>query len=289
MDQITLTNNDNGYFIDDETPIFRYMSIPQLLFMVEYKAIHFSKISNWIKEDPFEGESINHYINSYKELWESANNERERNTCKVGLEVAQNYNSLCFGSSWTIREESDAMWRIYSWENDSLRIKTSVGKLRSCRTFPSEIKPLYKPHRLQQSARGRVYLAPGHHCLPRCVNKVIYGPLPPPPVTQNIERGNGMFFPHVFFHKRKEYDFEEEVRLIVQGPINSGTFNEMSSYPPQFDVNKVDFLYSSIREDFIEEVVIHPRAKEWVVSTIEKYCQGKSLNCKKSRMCEIQE
>ncbi|GAF05795.1 hypothetical protein JCM21142_104548 [Saccharicrinis fermentans DSM 9555 = JCM 21142] len=46
--------------------------------------------------------------------------------------IEEDEGNFCFGQCWSFIEDSDAMWRIYSHDKQSVRIKTTLRKLLNC-------------------------------------------------------------------------------------------------------------------------------------------------------------
>ena len=71
------------------------------------------------------------HINQWDDQWEAilakvptVNDKGERELLRYS------FHQDIFGQSWTLLEESDAMWRIYSPTKTGLQLKTSVGKFQ---------------------------------------------------------------------------------------------------------------------------------------------------------------
>lgn len=96
--------------LDNSKALFRIISFDGLLQMLNEHANYLVKTSLW--EDVYEN-----FI-----LKEKFNGE--------GKEMAMNsLANMFYGQCWTSKKTSDAMWRIYSPDKKSVRIKTRLGKL----------------------------------------------------------------------------------------------------------------------------------------------------------------
>ena len=114
--------------INDQTPIYRYVSSKTFLSMIEC-CTRFNSDSvegeNWLShisrwEDPFEG-----FVFRGRSSVEEVLNNKE-NQYSVRNQY-QNY----FGQSWTLCEkESDLRWRAYCPNGDGVRIESTVGRLK---------------------------------------------------------------------------------------------------------------------------------------------------------------
>lgn len=98
----------NGLSYD--TPIYRIFSCRRFEQMMSTNELVLVNPEKW--DDPFE----NFYLKVNAFMGEE----------KVSLESLR---KGWFGQCWTLNEDTDAMWRIYSPEKDGVRLKTTTGKL----------------------------------------------------------------------------------------------------------------------------------------------------------------
>lgn len=100
--------------------VYKYIPLKYLISLVENKKLRIDKVSKW--EDPYENFFLksNFYTNTsfYKGIIQVHTDDIINRT---------------YGQSWTMREESDAMWRIYSnkgdIENIAIRVKIKIDNL----------------------------------------------------------------------------------------------------------------------------------------------------------------
>lgn len=106
--------------LDLDTPIYKYIPFKYLKLMIQNSNLYFGKVSSW--EDVYE----NWFL---KEQMVLSSGEKGSATDLI---------QGVFGQSWTLQEESDAMWRIYSkldrtlhdyLDDTAVRIKTTARKL----------------------------------------------------------------------------------------------------------------------------------------------------------------
>lgn len=106
--------------LDLDTPIYKYIPFKYLKLMIQNSNLYFGKVSSW--EDVYE----NWFL---KEQMVLPSGEKGSATDLI---------QGVFGQSWTLQEESDAMWRIYSkldrtlhdyLDDTAVRIKTTARKL----------------------------------------------------------------------------------------------------------------------------------------------------------------
>ena len=100
--------------------VYKYIPLKYLILLVENKELRIDKVSKW--EDPYE----NFFLKSY--FYTSASFYKQ--IVQVSTDEIRN---RTYGQSWTMIEESDAMWRIYSnkddIENIAVRIKIKIDNL----------------------------------------------------------------------------------------------------------------------------------------------------------------
>ncbi|UYZ39009.1 DUF2971 domain-containing protein (plasmid) [Clostridium beijerinckii] len=141
-----------------------------------------------------------------------------------------------FAQCWTSKKESDAMWRIYSASKDGIKIGTTVKKFEL----------LEGPRRY-------------------AVDEIFY--------YENLMEGLKYCDEHssimrIFREgliKREEFSHEQEIRLITINAPN--TLEKVLK-------DEENYLELNLNaKDFIEEIIIDPRAEEYYVETIKKYCE----------------
>lgn len=106
--------------LDLDTPIYKYIPFKYLKLMIQNSNLYFGKVSSW--EDVYE----NWFLKEQMVLHSGEKGD------------AMDLIPGVFGQSWTLQEESDAMWRIYSkldrtlhdyLDDTAVRIKTTARKL----------------------------------------------------------------------------------------------------------------------------------------------------------------
>lgn len=106
--------------LDLDTPIYKYIPFKYLKLMIQNSNLYFGKVSSW--EDVYE----NWFLKEQMVLPSGEKGD------------AMDLIPGVFGQSWTLQEESDAMWRIYSkldrtlhdyLDDTAVRIKTTARKL----------------------------------------------------------------------------------------------------------------------------------------------------------------
>lgn len=106
--RLDITDKD----ITDSTIIYRYFSFEAFVNLIETGKLTFAKVSTW--EDPWENILSNYELHI-------------GGKASAPLYSADQY---FFGQCWTLKEESDAMWRIYSPSKCGVKVASTVGQLR---------------------------------------------------------------------------------------------------------------------------------------------------------------
>lgn len=106
--RLDITDED----VTDSTRIYRYFSFEAFVNLIEMDKLTFAKVTTW--EDPWENILSNYELH-------------------IGEKVSASFYSAdqhFFGQCWTLKQESDAMWRIYSPNKCGVKVASTVGKLR---------------------------------------------------------------------------------------------------------------------------------------------------------------
>lgn len=117
--------------IHEETPLFKYISIESFLYLVEFKRINFSRITNW--PDAYEGSRFEFFRkiniqdgfsnNTKKDFYGSCWSLQTEEPC-----LYENQEAYKLAMDELYRDGSAAMWEVYC-KNGGVRIKTTLKKL----------------------------------------------------------------------------------------------------------------------------------------------------------------
>lgn len=180
-------------------------------------------------------------ISYWEDSWEAPSRNLGLLNEKSG-EIHFEKDSICedlFGQCWTTKKESDAMWRIYSPNKEGIKIKTSIKKLKEIQGVKFSL--ISKVHYYENLIDGLNYIEE---------KKQIFK-------SQHRVLLEGLI-------KRDAFKHEEEVRLLI---LNDRKYIDKTIEKG----NYIDFKVNIF--DFIEEISIDPRAKEYYVETIVEYCK----------------
>lgn len=222
------------FTISSTIPIYRYMSIEQFIAMGESQSLVLPKVVSW--EDPNEAYYARQF---YERLGKHFREKGELEDARiVELQKDDVFNKtygICFTHE---KEESDALWRIYSGQKSCIRIATDSDKLEAA-LKSSEFKFMY------------------------AIGQICYEQLIPPPDFLNGS-SISMQIEH-FFIKNPPFQYEKEVRavaLMITEQQQQATWPEILEIP--------------VEEDFISQATIDPRSDEWIVKALQSYCRNKN-------------
>lgn len=208
-----------------ETKLFRYVRLSQFLSFVEEKQLVLTRIKQW--EDTWE---VPHRTIPF----------RDENG-KLDRPIYTIYDDM-LGQCWSLHEESDALWRIYSPNREGLVIRTTVQAFEQLTDIRfGVLAPVVYYRDLMEGIR-------------------------------DIEGKKDYF--HIFasaFLKREAFAHEKEVRLVTLNDERHVTSYQLGAEHIPIRVDPASF---------VQGVIIDPRASDWFVTMIRSYCQRAGFSCK---------
>ena len=209
--------------LSSDTKLYRYVTLEHFMSFVEQKEIHLSNVTLW------------------DDKWEvilskipTVDDEGKR------IFPLYSFHEGMFGQCWSLAQESDAMWRVYSPNRTGIQITTSPEKFKLLGgvkrwylgkvTYFKSIEELLKKSKSQKSP-----------------------------------------FSDALF-KRFAFEHECEVRFLTNG-----------EFLDQFKLRQTHVSLPVAPPLFIEDITIDPRADEWYVETITKYCERIGLGIKPAK------
>lgn len=209
--------------ITDDTTIYKFMPLPFTLSMVRDNLLCLNRISSW--QDVYENYMLkqNYFL---------------ADGTQIGVD---HMTSGIYGQCWTDMPESDAMWRIYSPNKRTIRIKTTVEKL---------FDTLYK----SDGNMADTYVGRVNYLYQSDIDAAVQllSPLPQDVFIKEVVKGA--------FVKRIEFHHEQEIRIIrILDSEQTALADPLLKFP--------------IPADFIEEFCIDPRADENVQDIISAQLQ----------------
>jgi len=141
---------------------------------------------------------------------------------------------------WTAAAEKPSMWGEYSGDGASVRVTTTLGKIRRA-AYLGIYKVEYRDKLSLEEEIDEIF--------------------PTPELLLQIS------YPQIFRRKRQKYNHEEEIRLMYCAfgfPNNS----------PNPKLHSVSFAHVP---DFIESVVVDPRATDEATAQVQKFCADNGI------------
>ena len=190
-----------------------------------------------------------------------------------------------YGSCWSTQRDSDALWRIYSYDKKAIQLR-STGKrianlLKNSGWEPNDFE----------------------------IRKIQYGPYSKDfdnEIDRNIKLGAKVYEP--YFHKREAFQHEEEVRILLD---NNKQFKEIESFVTQAlyqnyahfsdsSTSETERIYKTISsfglseyykkhsakainvdveslDEYLLGIRVHPLAADWYVTLIKTICDKYSI------------
>ena len=207
--------------------LWRYMSFTRFVSLLASRALFFARVDKL--GDPFEGSLSQVNIDLRPEIYK---NNLPEDLQKLLANHIKDMRRFVLVNCWHENEyESDAMWKLYSGNEEGVAIRTD---------FQSLAQSLLD--------EDRVYIGR--------VNYVDYG--------TTFIRENDPIAP--FVHKRKSFEHEREVRaLIYKLPSANGEI--LVGTAP--DLYKVGTYHKVDVSLLVREVIIPPYAEDWFVDLVQ--------------------
>ena len=234
--------------------IYKYMSFEQFISMVEMKKLHLTRIDCW--EDVYEGYFIKELFKERLLLLEFSPKQLDLlKTCLLRCLYAQ---------SWCSQDgESDAMWRIYSSNNNGVRIKFSQETIQK---------------NIQGIDRREIKVEP--------LFKIDYeDKIPVAKKIKSTDLLDNITYP--LKYKRTAFKHEAEYRFAayfpaeityVQKLVKSNDAKILNKDLIQaFTDSKERTISYNIDIESLEEVLLDPRAADYQEEIFKEYCQNRNF------------
>ncbi len=268
-------------------PLYRIISFPCFVNLVESETERFVRPTMW--EDTYEGymlrllEDTLKYKNVLQVLHEKVSPNDVYSTMEnfIKLWTAR---WLCYGQCWSKTPESDALWKIYSYDKMAIRIESNEERIRSqINNFDSSGQYFAIVGDVNYDLDEGGVLKTQESILSETKNAI--GP---------------------FYHKRIAFKHENEKRVILTYKYKS-LVDRLLSLKVSFDFDKANegkklsidnilnemekaihgilhsfekekretekFIKISNLSQYILSVMVHPQAEDWIVKLVEKICE----------------
>ncbi len=245
---------------DDEDTLWRYTNFEVFVNLLDTESLFFTRADKF--EDPYEGFIPQSIMDAYIQYFNSITTENMVEKIIRENEASRKY-VMC--NCWHKNVvESMAMWEKYHMRNSGVAIKTTMQNMKNSllseySIYIGKIEYIYensddKQH-MQNFLQSNIPLA----------KKLTYFP---------------------YFRKRKEYEHEQEVRLIVdidpfiKDALNNYKVENLDSFLKTGlpDICDIGMLFNIDVNTLIDEVIVSPYAKDWVTETLRSVVQKFGFN-----------
>lgn len=199
------------------------------------------------------------------------------------VDIFSRYYSLyhgCYAQCWTGTDESDAMWRIYSYGNHAIRISTTMNKIQ--KVLENNKHPDGRILKIKYDVQNEGTV----------IEEMLH----------EMTKGNSAYYG--FTHKREAFSHENEYRAMFMMDAGEVMIRELRKkkyfFENTIDTNDIEeivkrleksFPRASCRqqgsailkvniEDYIDSIMIHPFAEDWYVDRVRKLCELKEIEGK---------
>lgn len=278
-----------------EKKLYRYISFETFINLVVMKKDMFKRPCKW--EDTYEGFMLELLDNKQKQsevikqLFKVLSPQNPKATIDNFMRLWY-AKWFCYGQCWTMQqEETDAMWRIYSYGKRAIRVQSTAEKIKEMLAkSPTTVDCLVEIDKVEYDITDENFIN-----------------------TQAELLRNTKKISDPFFHKRKAFIHEAETRVVLIERKNSfvtavsAQFANWSLKNEIMDKNDITeekvlkLIEKSIKQncypfakenisdillaeninlnEYIETVMIHPQAEPWIVDIVKKICENENIHC----------
>jgi len=262
--------------MNKKNSIYRFTSFESFVNIVQNKKLAFVNHELW--EDPYEGFIFKALKSPEGRLKIQQISQKLFSQDLISIMMLSNFNNCIHGQSWSRCEESDALWRIYSFNNQAIRIEVdfeNINKLLD--VICGDI--IYKDFKTLEEE-----------------------------ILDLIENnGKTVDLKKILLRKRTAFQHEEEIRLLTKINLN---FLPQNNRTPQ-EIEMVEKGLEALRKDnqiteqeyqnglkdlydkkvipkvvhisfehiqgFIKTVMVHPQSSDWFCETVKEFCKRNNL------------
>jgi hypothetical protein len=198
--------------LPDHTEVWRYMDMWKFMSLLETSTFYFSRLDTL--EDPFDGQLRPYELPHAKNLvlhalmeTPSVKERFEASWDKLLRQGATSRYGPAYVSCWHVAKHSSiAMWKLYCPSGQGVAIVSTVGKLREL----ADLEPAL------------------------AIGKVEY---------ESVKRlGRVDKWEELLFLKRREYEFEREVRMVLRYPLQEHLSNDFDGAGVRLPVDITDLI-----------------------------------------------
>ncbi|MDE0088741.1 MAG: DUF2971 domain-containing protein [Candidatus Poribacteria bacterium] len=249
---------------NDEDTLWRYTNFEKFVNLLDTEALFFTRADKF--EDPYEGFIPQSIIDAYKQSLKRVAPEEFVEAIMRRNEDSRKY-VMC--NCWHQNVvESMAMWEKYHMRNSGVAIKTTMQKMKNSLTSTHSIYV------------GKIEYIYDNTDDDRYMQNFLQSEIP---LAKKLT-----YFP--YFQKRKEYEHEQEVRLIVDidpfvmDALNNQTVETVDNFLETGlpDICDIGMLFNIEVNKLIDEVIVSPYAEDWITETVSSVVQKFGFNFKVS-------
>ena len=274
--------------MNDNTKLYRIVSFASFINLIELKKERYVLPSTW--DDSYEGFLLN-TLNSeqyrkrtLKFIYEELSKRNTIDFLNKAVRILLSYNA-CYCQCWSLEKDSDSLWRANSNNNSAVQITTNYKRLNEL------LQKNKKNFAASNTFIDKVKYLPVSKDEFNCLCDVL---------KKSLDAKS------MFFYKRKTFNYEKEIRAMIL--LNLPTKLEIVSlvqaiFKKNPDVDKVDSFEKAYMifedfydtdynkhnkaikkdssllieaeniKDYIINVRVHPKAKGYIVDTVEAICK----------------
>ena len=244
---------------NDKDTLWRYTNFEKFVNLLDTESLFFTRADKF--EDPYEGFIPQSIMDAYIQYLNSITTENMVEKIIRENEASRKY-VMC--NCWHQNVvESMAMWEKYHIRNSGVAIKTTMQKMKNSLT-----------------SEHSIYIGNIEY---------IYDNIDDDQYMQNFLQSETLlvkkltYFP--YFRKRKEYEHEQEVRLIVD--IDPFVMDALSNQTVDTfletglpDICDIGMPFNIEINELIDEVIVSPYAEDWITETLRSVVHKFGFNFK---------
>lgn len=245
---------------NDEAILWRYTNFEVFVNLLDTEALYFTRADKF--EDPYEGFIPQSIMDAYKQSLKRITPAEFVEAIMKQHEASRKY-VMC--NCWHQNVvESMAMWEKYHMRNSGVAIKTTMQNMKN--SLLSEYS-IYI---------GKIEYIYGNTDDDQYMQNFLQSDIP---LAKKLT-----YFP--YFRKRKEYEHEQEVRLIVdidpfvRDALDNQTVENVDSFLETGlpDICDIGMLFDIDVSTLIDEVIVSPYAKDWITEILRSVVQKFGFN-----------
>lgn len=267
--------------LDESTKLYRIIGIEAFISLLMYKKERYVRpIDCW--EDTFEGYML-HQLDTaagrekvLERLYILSGRDKNATIRNISKLLRSRY--ACYGQCWSKKKDSDAMWRIYSYNNRAIQLVTTVGRIQ-------ELLKVSSWDKLETEIDNVKYDINDEK---EALSKILV-------YNAKIDTA--------YFHKRPAFTHEDEVRVILNDFLKYESVDAFSTASihkkvklakSKSDKDQILEALSMMSKDkdsfsvapkeitlnipsvsnYLEGIRVHPQAPAWYVDLVKKLCRN---------------